>query len=165
MKYLLFLVVAASLFGCQKKENACPLYMDDLMAYSPLVFAFIDADSTNLLENHTIDTTQILIKDLQGNPQKFTVFLDSTNTKARYITVPTSQREGTNALKIQVKNTEASLTYNFTRIVEPCGSYSILDNYVLNGTPYQIQPKKSYFMRGKEKIRAFFSVIYIKTSK
>lgn len=161
MKYFFCLLIAASLFGCQKKENECPVYMDLPVEYSPLVFAFIDADSTNLLENNTIDTTQILIKDIEGNIQKFHVFLDSTNTKARYITVPLLEKEGTNELKISFQNKETSLKYDFTHVIQPCNNYYFHDNYVLNGTPLQPQHKETYYMRGKEKIRAFFGIIYI----
>jgi hypothetical protein len=163
MKYFFSLLIAVSLFGCLKKEESpCPLYVDDVMAYSPLVFSFIAADSTNLLENKTIDTTQISIKDEQGNIQKFSVFLDSTSTKARYISVPILQKQGTNELKISVNNKETSLKYDFAIVTGNCGSYHRYDNYALNGSPYKLQTIMSYSMYGnQQKTVTAFRVIYI----
>lgn len=156
MKYFFCLLLIASLFGCQKKEDPCLNQQFDPIAYSPLVFSFIDADSTNLLENNSIDTTQILIKDDKGNIQKLDVFLDSTNTKARYITVPILKKQGTNELKITTKDKETSLKYDFTVITEPCWTFHQYGNYVLNATPYQLRYKKTYYMHGKKKYQHFF---------
>lgn len=162
MKYLFCLLTVASLFGCIKEKNECPVYVNDIMPYSPLVFSIINADSLNLLENHSIDTTQISISDSKGTIHKFHTFLDSTNTKVRYISVPLQESEGTNELKISIKNVETSLKYDFRRVIEPCGSYSVYENYALNSITYQPQPKQTYFMHNKEKIGAVFRVIYIK---
>lgn len=149
--------------GClreEEEERPCPVY--DLMPYSPLVFSFIDADSINLLENKTIDTLDISIKDDKGSNQKFYVYLDSTGTKARYLSVPNIDKPGTNELIIRVKNIETSLKYDFSVVNSDCGSYSLYDNYVLDGKPYTIQSKWSYSMFGKQKFQTMYRVIYIK---
>ena len=162
MKYFFLLFIAISLAGCLKEdENGCPLYVNVPAPYSPLVFEIIDADSTNLLENGTIDTTQIIIEDAEGNNQKFSVFRDSTYTKTRFISVPLLEKVGTNELKITVNNKEAFLKYNYTYVEEPCGDYSYHDKYVLNGMPYQLHGKNTYFMHLNEKIPAVFRVIYL----
>jgi hypothetical protein len=161
MKYFFCLLILASLFGCQKKEDPCLNQQFNPSPYSPLVFSFIDADSTNLLENNSIDTTQILIKDDKGAIQKLDIFLDSTHTKARFVAVPILEKQGTNELKITTKGKETSLKYDFTVITKPCWTSNQYDNYVLNAKPYQLHYKKTYYMHGKEKIPAFFRVIYI----
>ena len=114
-----------------------------------------------MLENKTIDTLDISIRNIEGVNQKFNVFLDSTGTKARYISVPTVNKKGTNELIIRVKNRETSLKYDFTVVDSKCGSYSLYDNYILNAEPYKLQPKLSYDMRGKQNVRTMFNVIYI----
>ncbi|WP_069660471.1 hypothetical protein [Arcticibacter eurypsychrophilus] len=164
MKYIFCLLILATLSGCfrDEEESPCPNYVNDVMDYSPLVFSFIDADSTNLLENKTIDSTDISIKDDKGSIQKFSVFLDSTGTKARFISIPIIDKLGTNELKISVKNKENSLKYDFTVVNSACGSYYLYDNYLLNNSPYKIRPKLSYYMVGKQKIQTVFRVIYIK---
>jgi len=163
MKFLFTLLIVVFLLGCLKEEESpCLPYVNDVMPYSPLVFSFISADSINLLENKTIDTTQISIKDEQGNIQKFSVFLDSTGTKARYISVPILQKQGTNELKITANNKETSLRYDFGIVTGNCGSYHRYDNYVLNASHYKLQSKLSYSMYGnQQKTATVFRVIYI----
>ncbi len=165
MKQFLCMLILASLTGClrEEEESPCPVNVNDVASiiYSPLVFSFIDADSTNLLENKTIDTLDISIKN-KGINQKFNVFLDSTRTKARYVSVPIIDKIGTNELIIRVKNRETSLKYDFDVVVSECGSYHIYDNYLLNSEPYKLQSKWSYAMQGKQKIQTGFRIIYIK---
>jgi len=161
MKYLLSLLLVSALLGCIKKEDPCDDIMVDPVQYSPLVFSFIDADSTNLLINKTIDPAEILIKDDQGNLQKFEVFMDSTNTKARYISVPLLKKEGTNTLIITAGNRETSLKYDFKTIKEPCYTYYNYENYVLNSNPYQLKLIRSYYMRENVKLETNFRIIYI----
>jgi hypothetical protein len=161
MRYLLSFLLASALLGCIKKENPCDDIMVDPAPYSPLVFSFIDADSTNLLINKTIDPEEILIKDDQGNKQKFKVFLDSTNTKARYISAPLLEKEGTNTLIITAGNRETSFKYDFKAVKEPCYTYYSYENYVLNSNPYQLKLIRSYYLKENLKLETNFRVIYI----
>ncbi|TDQ06210.1 hypothetical protein [Pedobacter metabolipauper] len=154
MKYFVYLLVITVLFGC---NNKCDVIIDRISI--PVVFSFIDADSTNLLENNTIDVSKISIKDGNGNIPGFNVVQDSTKTKALYLNVQFESRKGNYEIKIVANNKETSLKYKVILKKDACEPYYDY-TYTLNGQPYQLKEKK-YFKFNHPEFYTLYHVIYI----
>lgn len=148
MKHFLIALTCLLIFSCKKNEDPCPLaYYDDFVSYFRVI-SFIDKDSTNLLAGGVIDTSDLLITDEKGVSQKTVPVWDSTFTKMRYVLLPLLDHEGSNTIRVTVKNKINTITYRYVISADRCRQNSYYDNFKLNGDTYNFKPQADYFMFG-----------------
>ena len=165
MRYITLICLALFFAACHKNEEPCPMVYNDFAVSDFKVIAFIDKDSNNLLLNHTVDTADIVIKNDKGQVQQFTPWLDSTLTKARYISLPLGEAEGITNLTVNVNGVTNRISYRYTVTKSKCNTNYVYDAFTLNGNRYDFKSQPDYmaFMYNdvKQKHLLYTSPMYI----